>query len=285
MELEITIISGMSGAGKSTVLGVLEDTGYFCMDNVPPDLLLELVTLMKHPSMGKKRLAAVVDVRTGKSFEGMKEVIVKLRKMGVKVRIIFLDAKDEVLLNRYNLTRRRHPLSNGRSPLNELIKKERTLLSDIRDLANYKLDTSLVNPHELRQEIVEIVEGKTDRSLKLVLESFGFKYGIPMSADFVFDARFLPNPYYIEELKSKNGTDPEVAAYFEKFDVMRNYISGITNLIDLVIENYSKEAKDALYISVGCSGGVHRSVYIVQKLASIFKNKVNTSIFHRDLSR
>ncbi len=285
MEVEITIISGMSGAGKSTVLGVLEDTGYFCMDNVPPDLLLELVALMKHPSMGKKRLAAVVDVRTGKSFEGMKEVILKLRKMGVRVRIIFLDAKDEVLLNRYNLTRRRHPLSNGRSSLNELIKRERVLLSDIRDLANYKLDTSLVNPHELRRKIVEIVEGKTDRSLKLVLESFGFKYGIPMSADFVFDARFLPNPYYIEELKSKNGTDPEVATYFEKFDVMTNYISDIANLIDLVIENYSKEAKDVLYISVGCSGGVHRSVYIVQKLATIFKGKVNVSISHRDLSR
>ncbi len=285
MELEISIVSGMSGAGKSTVLGVLEDTGYFCMDNVPPDLLLELVSLMKHPSMGKKRLAAVVDVRTGKSFEGLKEVIMKLRKAGVKVHIIFLDAKDEVLLNRYNLTRRRHPLSDGHSSLSELIKKERALLSDIRDLANYKLDTSLVNPHELRQKILEIIEGKSDRSLKLILESFGFKYGIPISADFVFDARFLPNPYYIEELKSKNGTDPEVATYFEKFDVMTNYISDIVNLIDLVIENYSKEAKDVLYISVGCSGGVHRSVYIVQKLASIFKSKVNISVSHRDLSR
>ena len=285
MELEMTIVSGMSGAGKSTVLGALEDMGYFCMDNVPPDLLFELVTLMKHPSMGKKRLAAVIDVRTGKSFEDMKKVILKLRKTGINVRIIFLDAKDEVLLNRYSLTRRRHPLSNGHGSLNDFIKKEREILSEIRDMANYKLDTSLVNPHELRQKIVEIVEGKPDRTLKLVLESFGFKYGIPMSADFVFDARFLPNPYYIEELKSKNGTDPEVAAYFEKFDVMKNYISSVASLIDLVIRNYVKEAKDVLYVSVGCSGGVHRSVYIVQQLASIFKEKVNVSISHRDLLR
>lgn len=283
--MEVVVVSGMSGAGKSTALGVLEDMGYFCMDNVPPDILFNMIKIMKHPSVEKKRFAAVVDVRTGKSFGSISDVISKLEEMAVKVRIIFLDAKNDVLINRYNLTRRRHPLSDGKSSIKELIEKEREMLSEIREIANYVVDTSLMNSHELRRRIVEITEGKTSRSLKLYVESFGFKYGVSANSDFIFDARFLPNPYYIKELTDKTGKDPEVIEYFEQFDVVREYISRIEKVLDFVIDNYSKEAKDVLYVSVGCSGGKHRSVYIAQTLASHFKDKVEVSVLHRDIER
>ena len=283
--MEVVVVSGMSGAGKSTALGVLEDMGYFCMDNVPPDILFSMIKIMKHPSVEKKRFAAVVDVRTGKSFGSIRKVISNLERMNVKVKIVFLDSKDDVLVNRYNLTRRRHPLSDGKTSMKEFIEKERGMLSEIREIANYTLDTSLMNSHELRRRIVEITEGKPNRSLRLYLESFGFKYGISVNSDFVFDARFLPNPYYIKELTNKTGKDPEVVEYFEQFEIVKEYILRIKKVLDFVIDNYSKEAKDVLYVSIGCSGGKHRSVYIAQKLAELFKNKAEVSVSHRDLSR
>ncbi len=283
--MEVIVVSGMSGAGKSVALGVLEDIGFFCMDNVPPDILFSMIRIMKHPSVEKKRFAAVMDVRTGKSFGGIRKIISRLKKMDVKVKIIFLDSKNDVLINRYNLTRRRHPLSDGKSSMEELIQEEREMLLEIREMANYTLDTSLMNSHELRRRMVEITEGKSNRSLRLYIESFGFKYGISVSSDFVFDARFLPNPYYIKELTDKTGRDPEVIGYFEQFDIVKEYISRIEKILDFVIDNYSKEAKDVLYVSVGCSGGKHRSVYIAQKLAQLFESKAEVSVTHRDILR
>ena len=283
--MEIIVVSGLSGAGKSTALGVLEDIGYFCMDNVPPDLLLNMVSIMKHPSVENRKMAAVIDVRSGKSFEDIEEIVQKLKNMGVEIKIVFLDAKDETLIRRYNLTRRKHPLSDGKSTMEELILKERELLSKIKEMANYVLDTSLMNSHELRRKIVEFIEGDLNRSMRMIVESFGFKYGIPVSADFIFDARFLPNPYYVEELKDKTGIDKEVVEYFEQFKVVKEYISRLAKILEFVIDNYSKEAKDVLYVSVGCSGGKHRSVYIAQKIAQLFKDKISVSVSHRDISR
>jgi UPF0042 nucleotide-binding protein len=283
--MEMMIVTGLSGAGKSTALGVLEDMEYFCMDNVPPELLFDMVKIMQHSSVEKRRIAAVVDTRTGESFKNIQDVISKLKEMGVKVRILFLDSKDDTLVNRYSLTRRRHPLSDGKTPIRELIKKEREMLSGIREMADYVLDSSLMNSHELRRRIVEIVKGKTSRTLKLYVESFGFKYGTPSNADFTFDARFLPNPYYIKELTDKTGMDPEVVEFFDQFDVVKEYLSRIESVLEFVIENYSKEAKDVLYVSVGCTGGKHRSVYIAQKLAEKFKDKVEVSVSHRDILR
>ncbi len=281
----MVIVSGLSGAGKSTVLGVLEDIGYFCMDNIPPDLLLNMISIMRHPSIENKRLAAVIDVRSGESFNEIGKVVDKLKKMGIEVKIIFLDAKEETLVNRYNLTRRKHPLSDGKSSIEILVQHEREKLVKIKEMADYVLDTSLMNSHELRRRIVSFIEGDLNRSLKLSIESFGFKYGIPLSADFMFDARFLPNPYYVGELKDKTGTDKEVQRYFEQFEAVKEYISKIVEILEFVIDNYSKEAKDTLYITIGCTGGKHRSVYIAQKLGEIFKDKISVSVSHRDISR
>ncbi len=281
----MVIVSGLSGAGKSTVLGVLEDIGYFCMDNIPPDLLLNMISIMRHLSIENKRLAAVIDVRSGESFNEIGKVVDKLKKMGIEVKIIFLDAKEETLVNRYNLTRRKHPLSDGKSSIEILVQHEREKLVKIKEMADYVLDTSLMNSHELRRRIVSFIEGDLNRSLKLSIESFGFKYGIPLSADFMFDARFLPNPYYVEELKDKTGTDKEVQRYFEQFEAVKEYISKIVEILEFVIDNYSKEAKDTLYITIGCTGGKHRSVYIAQKLGEIFKDKISVSVSHRDISR
>ena len=283
--MEAIIVSGMSGAGKSTVLGVLEDMGYFCMDNVPPDLFINAINIMTHPSVNKKKFASVIDVRTGKAFEDIGRVITELKNMGIDVKVIFLDANDNVLLNRYNLTRRRHPLSDGKTSLKELIERERDLLSSVKEIANYILDSSLLNSHELRRRIVEIVKGESIKTLTVFIESFGFKHGLPMNSDFVFDARFLPNPYYIKELSEKTGEDPEVKAYFEQFDIVNEYISKLEDILEFVIDYYSKEAKDILYVSIGCTGVKHRSVYIACKLSEILKDKALVNISHRDISR
>lgn len=285
MATELLIVSGMSGAGKSTALGVLEDVGYFCMDNVPPDLLADLFPFIQHSSMSERRIAAVVDVRAGESFGSMGSILSKLRNMGINVKIIFLDSKDDILVNRYNLTRRRHPLSENGRTIDELIKRERYLLSDIKEMSDYTVDTSLINPHELRRKMVEIAEGRHERVLKVSVESFGFKYGMPIGADFVFDARFLPNPYYIKELADKTGNDPEVRRYFGQFEVVEEYASKISELLALVVDSYSKEGKNVLYVAVGCSGGRHRSVYLVNRLAELLNGRAVFSVSHRDISR
>ncbi len=282
--MEVIVISGMSGAGKSTALGVLEDMGYFCMDNVPPDILLNMVELMKHPSVDNKRLAAVVDVRSGE-FGNIRNVIEQLKRMNVKVKIVFLDSKDDVLMNRYNLTRRRHPLSDGSENLKTLITRERKILSNIREMSNYIVDTSLLNSHELRKQIVEIVRGSAEKRLSLYVESFGFKYGLSVNSDFVFDARFLPNPYYVRELANKTGLDLDVKKYFEEFDVVKEYVLKIVKILEFVMKSYSQEAKDTLYVSIGCTGGKHRSVYIAEKISEHFSIHVNVKVSHRDINR
>ncbi|HEU24131.1 MAG TPA: RNase adaptor protein RapZ, partial [Mesoaciditoga lauensis] len=205
MASEFVLISGMSGAGKTTALGALEDAGYFCMDNVPPGLIMDMLSLMESTFNGKK-IAAIVDVRAGKMLGEIKNVIENLRSRGVTIKIIFLDAKDDVLINRYNLTRRRHPLAEKEDQqIERLLKQERELLREIREIADYVVDTSLISTHQLRSEIIALTEGKYERVLKIFLESFGFKYGLPLGADFIFDARFLPNPYYVESLSAKTG--------------------------------------------------------------------------------
>ncbi|MGC8610987.1 MAG: RNase adapter RapZ [Mesoaciditoga sp.] len=285
MASEFVLISGMSGAGKTTALGALEDAGYFCMDNVPPGLIMDMLSLMESTFNGKK-IAAIVDVRAGKMLGEIKNVIENLRSRGVTIKIIFLDAKDDVLINRYNLTRRRHPLAEKEDQqIERLLKQERELLREIREIADYVVDTSLISTHQLRSEIIALTEGKYERVLKIFLESFGFKYGLPLGADFIFDARFLPNPYYVESLSAKTGNDPEVIEYLEKFDVVKEYAEKITEIIKMAIKNYSKEGKSVIYVGIGCSGGRHRSVYLVNQIAKVLEKEVDIRISHRDIQR
>jgi UPF0042 nucleotide-binding protein len=282
---ELVVISGMSGAGKTTALGALEDVGYFCMDNIPPALLIDILSLMNSTFNGKK-IATIVDVRAGQTLGQIKSVIEDLKSQGVLIKIIFLDAKDDVLINRYNLTRRRHPLSTEKDQeIEKLLIEERRLLQEIREMSDYVIDTSLINTHQLRSEIITIVEGKSERVLKIFLESFGFKYGLPLGADFVFDARFLPNPYYVESLADKNGNDPEVIEYLQRFDIVKEYINKISDIIKMAIESYSKEGKSVIYVAIGCSGGKHRSVYIANELSELLRKDVSVRISHRDIQR
>ncbi len=283
MATELLIISGMSGAGKTTALGALEDIGYFCMDNVPPRLLAEMLSFT---SPGGKKIATVIDVRAGKSLGEMRSVIESLKSKGVAVKLVFLDTKNDVLINRYNLTRRRHPLAEGRQQsIEKLIEEERKQLSEMKEISDYVIDTSLINAHQLRSELINVTEGRSERTLHIFLESFGFKYGIPLSADFIFDARFLPNPYYVATLSEKTGKDPEVVDYLEHFDVVKCYMSKIIEVIELAIENYSKEGKNFLYVAIGCSGGRHRSVYMVDKISGILKERISVNVSHRDIER
>ncbi|BBJ28138.1 RNase adapter RapZ [Athalassotoga saccharophila] len=285
MASEFVLISGMSGAGKTTALGALEDAGYFCMDNVPPSLIVDMLSLMESSFNGKK-IAAIVDVRAGKMLGEIKNVIENLRSRGITIKIIFLDAKDDVLINRYNLTRRRHPLAEKEDQqIEKLLKQERELLREIREIADYVVDTSLISTHQLRSEIIALTEGKYERVLKIFLESFGFKYGLPLGADFIFDARFLPNPYYVESLSAKTGNDPEVIEYLEKFDVVREYAEKIIEIVKMAIKNYSKEGKSVIYVGIGCSGGRHRSVYLVNQIAKELEKEVDIRISHRDIER
>jgi UPF0042 nucleotide-binding protein len=282
---ELVVISGMSGAGKTTALGALEDVGYFCMDNIPPALLIDILSLMNSTFNGKK-IATIVDVRAGQTLGQIKSVIEDLKSQGVLIKIIFLDAKDDVLINRYNLTRRRHPLSTEKDQeIEKLLIEERRLLQEIREMSDYVIDTSLINTHQLRSEIITIVEGKSERVLKIFLESLGFKYGLPLGADFVFDARFLPNPYYVESLADKNGNDPEVIEYLQRFDIVKEYINKISDIIKMAIESYSKEGKSVIYVAIGCSGGKHRSVYIANELSELLRKDVSVRISHRDIQR
>lgn len=285
MASEFVLISGMSGAGKTTALGALEDVGYFCMDNVPPRFIMDMMSLMESTFNGKK-IAAIVDVRAGKMLGEIRNVVESLRSKGITIKIIFLDAKDDVLINRYNLTRRRHPLAEERDQqIEKLLNQERTLLREIREISDYVVDTSLINTHQLRSEIISLTEGKYERVLKIFLESFGFKYGLPLGADFIFDTRFLPNPYYVESLSAKTGNDPEVIEYLEKFDIVQEYIGKMAEMIKMAVQNYSKEGKSIIYVGVGCSGGKHRSVYVVNQLAKILGNDINVRLSHRDIQR
>ena len=285
--MRFVIVTGMSGGGKSTALRMLEDVGFYCVDNLPVPLIEKFVELIAMPNSEVGKVALGLDVRADQPFEDAQKVLEKLKENGYSFEILFMEASDQVLLKRYKETRRMHPLSpDGR--VEDGILKERKILQDIRSKADYVIDTSKLLTRELKEEIDRIfVKNEEYNSLMITILSFGFKHGIPADADLVFDVRFLPNPLYIDELKYKTGNDKEVQDYVMSFPEAETFIDKLCDMLSFLIPNYVKEGKYQLVIGIGCTGGKHRSVTLANRLYSRLKNKGNygLKIAHRDVGQ
>lgn len=277
----------MSGAGKSTALKMLEDVGYFCVDNLPVPLVPKLAELLLVPNAEINKIALGMDIRSGQAFSEMKTVLYDLTKSGVEYEILFLDSSDEVLVKRYKETRRNHPLArDGR--IDKGLQKERAKLQTLREQADYILDTSNLLTRELKAELNKIfVENKEFKNLYITVLSFGFKYGIPSDADLVFDVRFLPNPYYIEELRQKTGNDKEIQDFVMKNEKAGEFLTKLEDMVRFLIPNYITEGKHQLVIAIGCTGGKHRSVTLANGLYECLKKDENygIKIEHRDIEK
>lgn len=285
--MRFVVVTGMSGSGKRTVMKMLEDVGFYCVDNLPIQLIEKFVELIAMPNSEISKVALGLDVRTDQSFGDAQRVLEKLRENGYLFEILFLEASDSVLLKRYKETRRMHPLSpEGR--VEEGVHKEREILKGIRDKADYVIDTSNLLTRELKEEIDHIfVRNEEYNSLMVTILSFGFKNGIPADADLVFDVRFLPNPFYIDELKHKTGNDKEVQDYVMSFPEATEFLEKLVDMLDFLIPNYVKEGKHQLVIGIGCTGGKHRSVTLANELFTRMKEHGNYGIklYHRDIKQ
>lgn len=285
--MRFVVVTGMSGGGKSTALRMLEDVGFYCVDNLPVPLIDKFVELIAMPGSEVTKVALGLDVRVDQPFEDAQKVLEKLKENGYNFEILFMESNDQVLLKRYKETRRMHPLSpEGR--VEDGIRKERKILEDIKGKSDYVIDTSKLLTRELKEEIDRIfVKNEEYNSLMVTILSFGFKHGIPADADLVFDVRFLPNPYYIEELKYKTGNEKEVQEYVMGFPEAEIFIEKLTDMLEFLIPNYVKEGKYQLVVGIGCTGGKHRSVTLANKLYGRLKNKGNygLKIAHRDVGQ
>ena len=280
-----TIITGLSGAGRSEAARCLEDLGYFVVDNLPPALLPKMAELGSRPG-GPGRVAIVLDVRGGVFFGELSKALTELADLSVPSRILFLEASDEDLVNRYESTRRRHPLAPADRVV-EGIRKERTMMAGLRGEADLIIDTSGLTPHELRDRIRDaFAEAPPERSLQVSLVSFGYKYGAPRDADLVIDCRFLPNPHWVEDLRPLPGTDDRVRAYVRDQQQYREFLRRLRSLLGFMVPGFVAEGKSYLTVGVGCTGGRHRSVVVVEDLAAFFHEKgMPASVDNRDLDR
>lgn len=285
--MRLVIVTGMSGAGKSTALKMLEDMGYFCVDNLPIMLLPKFVEMITSAEAEVDQIALGIDVRSGQMLNGLEEHLEDMKARGIEFEILFLDAKSNVLMKRYKETRREHPLGkHGHVDMG--IAEERERIAFLKMRATYILDTSKMLTRELKAELEKIfVKGKDFKNLYVTVMSFGFKYGIPEDADLVFDVRFLPNPYYIEELKSKTGNDKEVQDYVLSSERADIFLEKLTGMIDFLLPNYIWEGKNHLVIAIGCTGGKHRSVTLANCLYEFVKGQeqYGVRIEHRDIEK
>ena len=281
--MEVIIITGLSGAGKSQAVNCMEDLGYYCIDNMPPGLIGEFLSLAESGTAGIDKAAFVVDIRQGSFFEDLKESLDKLKKQGVDYRIMFLEASDPVLLRRYKETRRNHPMD--RSSVQKGIRSEREKLAEIREHASFIIDTSNFKTADLNEAIKQQLNpGEKEASFSITVESFGFKHGVPQEADWVLDARFLPNPFYLASLKKLTGNNRKVRDYVMKSDLARDFVGRVVGLALDTIPGYIKEGKYSLVIAIGCTGGQHRSVACVNELADHFRELgKQVMVIHRDL--
>lgn len=287
MSTELVFVTGMSGAGKSTALKMLEDMGYFCVDNLPVSLIDKFVQLVEEGGEKKTSQAAMgVDIRSS-DFSELQNVLAELKEKGIPFKILFLDADDETLIKRYKETRRSHPLSRG-GRVQEGLQRERKMIAFLKKDADYVLDTSQLLTRDLREELEKIfIQNGDFRSLMITILSFGFKYGIPVDSDLVFDVRFLPNPYYVPELRELTGKDEPVHDFVMGYEVSRTFIDKLEDLIRFLIPNYIEEGKTQLIISVGCTGGKHRSVTLAEELYARLKDseEYGIRIEHRDMQK
>lgn len=281
--MEFLVITGMSGAGKSQAMNVLEDMGYYCMDNLPPALLTNFAELCLGSKEEIDKVAVVVDIRSGEFFDDLFKGLQSLNNMGITHRIFFLDAKDQVLIKRYKELRRPHPL-NPEGSIIEGIKEERILLYDIKRRADHIIDTSNTTLGMLKEEISNILlVGEEPRSISVSIISFGFKNGTLLDGDLIFDVRFIPNPYYIPELKEYHGEDKPVKDYVLKWPQTKIFIDKTIDMLEFLIPHYTIEGKTQLIVGIGCTGGRHRSVAIANKIGEILKNNNHkVSVDHRD---
>lgn len=282
--MRLVIVTGISGAGKSTVLNVLEDMGFFCVDNLPPELIPKFIELIFSAGREYNQVALGVDIRSGSGFSTLFNELNSIEAKGYKYDILFLEASDEVIVKRYKETRRKHPLvAEGR--IADGITKEREMLIEAKASADYIIDTSSILPRQLKEEVQHIyLEGSAYNSLMITVLSFGFKYGIPSDSDLVFDVRFLPNPYYIKEMKAMTGEQKLVQDYVMKWQETKDFIAKLEDMVGFLIPNYIKEGKTQLIISIGCTGGKHRSVTVANALYQKLKENGNRVIsLHRDI--
>lgn len=279
------VITGHSGAGKSEAIAAFEDSGYFCVDNLPPQMIEALGELFALPGSSVERAAVVSDARSGEYFDRLLEVLDRLEQAGIEPRLLFLEAHEEVLTDRYKETRRRHPLAPEGRVL-EGIRAERELLSPLRNRADLVLDTSDLGAHALRRRIIDEMIGRRDEGrLAVSLLTFGFKNGPPRDADITLDVRFLPNPYYDPELRPKTGLDPEIREYVEAGTEAGEFYGRLMPLLEFLIPAYVTEGKSHLTIAIGCTGGRHRSVTVAERIWSdlAMRDDVVVSVSHRDL--
>jgi UPF0042 nucleotide-binding protein len=284
---DFVVITGFSGAGKSQAMACFEDAGYFCVDNLPPEMIGSLAELFGHDGSKVERAAVVSDVRGGEYFDGLQRVLDDLESNGVPFRLLYLEASESVLLNRFKETRRRHPLANG-GHVSSAIGAERELLSPISERADVSIDTSELSASRLRKVVADkmLPRGKVGR-LSVTFLTFGFKHGSPGDADLTFDVRFLPNPHYESELRDLTGRDKQVVDYVESSDGIAEFYEHLVPLLDYLLPAYEREGKAHLTVGIGCTGGRHRSVVIAEHLARVYAGRADllVDVVHRDIEK
>ncbi|GGB00159.1 nucleotide-binding protein [Macrococcus hajekii] len=281
---KLVVVTGMSGAGKSVAIQSLEDLGYFCIDNLPPILLPKIVELMQENNESLAKVAIGIDLRGKSFFDNLASELQKITNLtDIVIQMLYLDASDHVLVSRFKETRRIHPLSEGGSPLNA-IQSERQLLADFRGMATYMIDTTEMKPKALRSHIIELFNNGKNNIFKINVMSFGFKHGIPIDADLVFDVRFLPNPYYIDTLRPLTGLDASVYDYVMKWKETTIFYNKLMDLLKFVMPGYMREGKSQVVIAIGCTGGQHRSVALAERISHDLKEFFDFELvtYHRD---
>ncbi|WP_017186508.1 RNase adapter RapZ [Alkalibacillus haloalkaliphilus] len=283
-KVELVIITGMSGAGKTVAVQSLEDLGYFCVDNLPPTLLPKFLELMKENKENKK-LAVVMDLRGREFFDTLYDNLNHFTTdEDIAEHILFLDANKETLVKRYKESRRSHPLAPNGLPLDG-INQERDILDELKGRAQTIIDTSELTARQLREKIIGQYKEQKQHVFSVQLVSFGYKHGIPIDADLIFDVRFLPNPHYVESMRELTGLNQEVSSYVMKWKETRNFLRKLTDLLEFMLPQYQREGKSQLVIGIGCTGGQHRSVALAQKISEIVQKDFTSHVYHRDIGK